>query len=69
VFNEAEMCEAVASRMKIYYCEKCKEIVHPLGAHVTMELVIRIPSMEVTETETATHIKCGEILRERFWKE
>jgi hypothetical protein len=68
VFEEAE-CDAVAPKMKLYYCEHCKEYVIPLNAHVTMELIVSIPSMKVTETETATHIKCGSILRERFWKE
>jgi len=68
VFEEAE-CDAVAPKMKLYYCERCKEYVLPIGAHVTMELIVSIPSMKVTETEIATHIKCGSALKERFWKE
>ena len=68
VFEEAE-CDAVAPKMKLYYCEHCKEYVLPLNARITMELIVSIPSMKVTETETATHLKCGSKLSERFWKE
>jgi len=58
----------VAPRFRHYYCEYCKEDVLAIDADEKFELTATFEdNPKVVEVITATHKKCGHILKETFW--